>query len=129
MKTIQSQPQNEDLRSVLGRIIRELEDSHTYKGKLSIERVVPLPDASPDTPAGYPHLTVEEQGSTKLLGLIPHNYKKTILMVKEGFYDAEEKGRKDMFVFLNSKACEAVARKCLDEYGTRNQATKINYKS
>jgi len=82
MKTIQNQSQNEDLRTVVERIVRDLEDSHAYKGKLSIERVLPPPNASTDTPAGYPHLTVEVEEQTKLLGLIPHNQKKIILMVK-----------------------------------------------
>jgi hypothetical protein len=129
MKTIQNESQNEDLRTVVERIVQDLENSHTYKGKLVIERVEPPPNASTNTPAGYPHLMVEVEERTKLLGLIPHDRKKTILIVKEGFYDIEDKGRKDMFVFLKSKSCEAVARKHFEEYGTRNQAAEIVYKS
>jgi hypothetical protein len=111
------------------RIVRDLEDSHTYNGKLSVERVLPPPNASPNTPAGYPHLTVEQQEHTKLLGLIPRDKKTTILIVKEGFYDVEEKGRKDMFVFLKSQSCAVIAKRHLEEYGTRNQVTEIVYRS
>jgi len=129
MKTIQNQAQNEDLRTTVERIVQDLENSDTYKGKLVIERVEPPPTASTNTPAGYPHLTVELQEHTKLLGLIPRNKKTTILIVKEGFYDIEEKGRRDMFAFLKSPSCAAIAKKYLEEYGTRNQATEIIYKS
>ncbi len=129
MKTIQNQAQNEDLRTTVERIIQDLENSHTYKGKLIIERVEPPPNASTNTPAGYPHLTVEEQKRTKLLRLIPHGQKTTVLMVKEGFYDVEDTGRKDMFVVLKSKSCEVVARRHLEEYGAQNRVTAIVYKS
>ncbi len=129
MKTIQSEAQNEDLRKVMERIVRDLEDSHTYSGKLSVERVLPPASASSNTPAGYPHLAVEQQEHTKLLGLIPRDKKTTILMVKEGFFDLEEKGRKDMFVVLKSPNCAAIAKKYLQEYATRNHVTEILYKS
>lgn len=129
MKTIQNESQNKDLRTVVERIVQDLENSHTYKGKLVIERVEPPPNASPDTPAGYPHLTVEEQRRTRLLGLIPHDQKTTILMVKEGFYDVDDTGRKDMFVVLKSKSCEIVAKRHLEEYGARNRVTAVVYKS
>jgi len=129
MKTIQGQSQNDDLRSVVERIVVDLENSRTYKGKLVIARVEPPPNASADTPAGYPHLMVEEQEQTKLLGLIAHNRTRVILLVKEGFYDIEEKGRKDAFVFLKSRSCEAVAREHFGAYGARHQATEVVYKS
>ncbi len=129
MKTIQSQLQNDDLRGMVERIVGDLESSHTYEGRLVITRVEPPPNASPNTPAGYPHLTVEEQRRTRLLGLIPHDQKVTILMVKEGFYDVEDTGRKDMFVVLKSKSCEVVAKRHLEEYGARNQVTAVVYKS
>jgi len=129
MRTVQSQPQNEDLMNVVERIVHELEESHAYKGKLCVERVLPPPNVSTNTPAGYPHLTIEIEERTKFLGLIPHTRKRVILIVKEGFYDIEDKGRKDVFVLLKSKSCEVVARKHFEEYGTRNQATEIVYKS
>jgi hypothetical protein len=129
MKTIQSQSQNDDLRDVVERIVQDLENSHAYRGKLLIARVEPPPNASPDTPAGYPHLMVEEQEQTKLLGLIPYDRKRVILLVKEGFYDIEEKGRKDAFVFLKSKSCEAVVREHFGAYRARHQATEVVYKS
>jgi hypothetical protein len=128
-KTIQSQAQNDDLRGVVEGIVQDLESSHAYKGKLVITRVEPPASVSPGTPDGYPHLMVEEHERTRLLGLIPHNRKRVILLVKEGFYDIEEKGRKDVFVFLKSKGCEAIAREHLGEYGARHQTTEVVYKS
>jgi hypothetical protein len=128
MKTIQSQDQREELRSVLEKIVQELKNSHLYEGKLSVERALPPPGTPKDTPAGWPHLTVQEEKQKKFLGLIPYNKKKIIFIVKEGFYDIEDKGRKDMFVLLRYKSCEAIAKKHLEEYGKKNQVTEIVYK-
>lgn len=129
MKTIQSQDQREDLRAVVERIVQALENSRLYGGKLSVDRVIPPPGASTDTPAGHPHLIVEEEKQKKLLGLIPYTQKKTIFVVKEGFYDLEDKGRKDMFVLLTSKGSESIVRKHLEDYGKNNQVTEIVYKT
>jgi hypothetical protein len=127
MKTIQSQAQNEDLVRVMEKIVRDLEDSRTDDGRLFVERVLPPPGASADTPVGYPHLTVQQEKRVRLFGLIPYNKKKTVFIVKEGFYDIEDKGRKDMLVMLRSKGGEAVIREHLEEYGRRNQVTEIVY--
>jgi len=129
MKTIQSQDQSEELRSVIEKIVQELENSGLYNGKLSIERVIPLPGTPTDTPAGYPHLLVQEEKQKKLLGLIPYDKKEILFIVKEGFYDIEDKGKKDMFVLLRHKNCEAIAKKHLEDYGKNNQVTEIIYKS
>jgi hypothetical protein len=128
MKAIQSKNQREELRNVLEKIAQELESSHLYTGKLSIERVLPPPETPINTPAGYPHLIVQEQKQHKFLGLIPCNRKEIILIVKEGFYDAEDKGRKDMFVRVISKSSETIVKKHLEEYGKKNQVTEIVYK-
>jgi hypothetical protein len=127
MKTIQSKNQREEIRSVVEKIVQDIEKTCLYKGKLSIERVLPPPDTSANTPAGYPHLIVQEEKQKKFLGLIPHNTKEIILFVKEGFYDAEDKGRKDMFVRVLSKSAQAIIKKHLDEYGRKNQVTEIIY--
>lgn len=129
MKTIQSQDQREELRSVLEKIVQELEKSRLYEGKLSVERVLPLLGAPTDTPAGYPHLIVQERKQKKFLGLIPYDKKETIFIVKEGFYDIEDKGRKDMLVLLKSKSSETIIKKHLEEYGKKNQVTEIIYKT
>ena len=128
MKTIQSQEQREGLRIALEKIVQNLENSHLYEGKLSVERVLPPSSAPTDTPAGYPHLIVQEERQKKFLGLFPYNQKKIILIVKEGFYDIEDKGRKDMFVFLRAKSSETIVKKHFDEYGKKNQVTEIFYK-
>jgi len=128
MKTIQSQEQSEGLRIVLEKIAQELESSGLYEGKLSVERVVPSSTTPKNTPAGYPHLIVQEEKEKKFLGLVSHNQKKIILIVKEGFYDIEDKGRKDMFAFLRFKSSETIIKKHLDEYGKRNQVTEIVYR-
>ncbi len=129
MKAIQSQDQSGELRSVIEKIVQELENSHLYEGKLSIKRALPPPGTPTDTPAGYPHLTIQEEKKKKFLGLIPYNKKEIIFIVKEGFYDIEDKGRKDMFVLLRSKSCETIAKKHLEEYGKKNQVTEIVYKT
>jgi hypothetical protein len=129
MKTIQSQDQSEEIRSVLEKIVQELENSRLYEGKLSVERAIPPAGTPTDTPAGWPHLMVQEEKQKKFLGLIPHDKKEIILIVKEGFYDIGDKGRKDMFVFLRHKSCEAIVKKHLDEYGKKNQVTEIVYKT
>jgi hypothetical protein len=129
MKTFQSDAQNEDLRNVLERIVQDLRNSDIYYGHLSVERVLPPPGIPTETPAGYPHLMIQEEKQTKLLGLIPYNSQKMIVGVKEGFYDIEEKVRKDMFVFLAPKSPEAIVKKHLEEYARRNQVTEIVYKT
>jgi hypothetical protein len=129
MKTIQSEAQNEDLRNVLKGIVQDLQNSHAYDGNLSVERVFPPPGMPTETPAGYPHLMVQEEKRTKLLGLIPHNSKKMIVGVKEGFYDIEEKGRKDMFVLLGPKSPETIVKKRLEDYARRNQVTEVVFKT
>jgi hypothetical protein len=129
MKTIQSEAQNEDLRNVLERIVRDIQNSHAYDGNLSVERVLPPPRIPMETPAGYPHLIVQEKKKIKLLGLIPYNSMKMIVGVKEGFYDIEEKGRKDMFVFLGPKSPETIVKKHLEDYARRNQVTEIVFKT
>jgi len=129
MKTIQTQEQREGLRSVLEKIVQDLENSRIYEGKLSVERAIPPPGTPTDTPAGYPHLMVQEQKQKKLLGLIPYNKKEILFIVKEGFYDIEDKGRKDIFVLLRSKRSETIVKKHLEEYGKKNQVTQIVYKT
>ena len=129
MKTIQSQDQREGLRSVLEKIIQELENARLYEGKLSIERVVPPPGTPTDTPAGYPHLMVQEERQKKFLGLIHYNKKEILFIVKEGFYDIEDKGRKDMFVLFKSKSSKMIVQKHLEDYAKKNQVTEIVYKT
>ena len=128
METIQSQEQSEELKKVVEKITAELGKCGLFKGNLSVERVVPSPTAPKNTPAGYPHLTIQEEKQKMFLGLVPYNQKKLILIVKEGFYDIEEQGRKYMFVFIRSKSSETIVRKHLDEYGKNNQVTGITYK-
>jgi len=129
MKTIQSQSQSEELKKEVERIVQDIEKSCLYDGKLSIERVLPLPGAPTNTPAGYPHLTVQVERQKKFLGLIPYQEKKVICIVKEGFYDIKENGRKDMLVLLRSKSSETIIKKHLEEYGKNNQVTEIIYKT
>jgi hypothetical protein len=129
MKTIQSQDQREEIRSALEKIVQELEKSRLYEGKLSVERVLPPPGTPTDTPAGYPHLIVQERKQKKFLGLIPYDKKEILFIVKEGFYDIEDKGRKDMLVLLKSKSSETIIKKHLEEYGKKNQVTEIIYKT
>ena len=128
MKTIQSQEQREGLGIVVEKIVQDLKNSGLFVGNLSVERVLPSPATPKDTPAGYPHLMIQEERQKKFLGLFPYKEKKTILIVKEGFYDIEDKGRKDMFVFIRSEGARAIAKKNFDEYGKRNQVTEIVYK-
>jgi hypothetical protein len=129
MKTIQSQDQSGELRSVIEKIVQELENSHLYNGELSVERDIPPPGTPADTPAGYPHLLVQEEKQKKFLGLIPYVKKEILFIVKEGFYDIEDKGRKDIFVLLKSKSSKMIVQKHLEEYGKKNQVTEIVYKT
>jgi len=129
MKTIQSQDQREELRSVVEKVVQELKNSRLYEGKLSVERVLPPHGTLTDTPAGYPHLAVQEEKQKKLLGLISYVKKEILFIVKEGFYDIEDKGRKDIFVLLKSKSSETIIKKYLEEYGKKNQVTEIVYKT
>ena len=129
MKTVQSQDQREELRGVVERIVQALEKSRLCGGKLSVGRVLPPPGAATNTPGGYPHLMVQEERQRKFLGLIPYNKKEVILIVKEGFYDMEDRGRKNMFVLLRSKSWETIVKKHLEEYGKKNQVTEIVYKT
>jgi hypothetical protein len=125
MKTFQNVNQHEELRSVLEKIVEEMKNSHLYEGEYSIERILPPPETPKNTPAGYPHLIIQTKKESKILGLIPHNTKKTILIVKEGLYDVEDNGRKDMFIRICSKNAETIIKKHLKEYGTKNQITEI----
>lgn len=127
MKTIQSKNQSQEIRSVVEKIVQDIEKARLCQGKLSIERVLPPPGTSTNTPAGYPHLIILEQKQKKFLGLIPYNAKEIILIVKEGFYDVEDKGRKDMFVRLLSNSAQAIIKKHLDEYSRKNQVMEIIY--
>jgi hypothetical protein len=129
MKTIQSQEQQEALRVVLEKVVQELESTRVCEGKLAIERILPPPETPTSTPAGYPHLLVQEKQQKKFLGLVPYHKKRILFIVKEGFYDPEDKGRKDMFVLLNSKIGEAIVRRHLEEYGKKNQVTEIIYRT
>ena len=129
MKTIQSQDQSEELRGVVEKIVQELESRHLYDGKLSVERVIPPPGTPTDTPAGYPHLLVKQEQAKKFLGLIPYEKKEILFIVKEGFYDIEDKARKDVFILFRHKNCEAIVKKHLEEYGKKSQVTEIIYKS
>ncbi len=128
MKTIQTPQQSEEIRIVIEKIVHELENEHIFSGKLSIERAVPSPVAPKNTPAGFPHLLVALEEQKKILGLIPSSKKSVIFIAKEGFYDLEDKGRKDIFVFLKSKPAEKIVKKHLDEYGKKNQVTEVVYK-
>ncbi len=125
MKTFQNENQSEELRSVLKKIAEEMKNSHLEEGEYSIERVLPPPETPKNTPAGYPHFIIQVKKASKILGLIPHNIKKTILIVKEGLYDVEDKGRKDMLIRICSKNAETIIKKHLKEYGTKNQVTEI----
>ena len=129
MKTIQSQDQSEELKSVIEKIVQELENSRLYNGKLSIERAVPPSGTPKDTPAGYPHLLVQEEKQKRFLGLIPYDKKEILFIVKEGFYNIEDKGRKDMFVLLKSKSSKMIVQKHLGDYAKKNQVTEIVYKT
>ena len=125
MKTIQTQEQSEELKNVVEKITDELRSSGLFKGSLSIERVVPSPTAPKTTPAGFAHLIVQEEVQKKVLGLISQKVKNILFIVKEGFYDIDEKGRKDIFVFLKSKTVESIVKKHLDEYGRKNSAETV----
>ena len=129
MKTIQSQDQREELKKVLEKIVQEFEHSNLFAGKLSIERVFPPPETPTNTPAGFPHLMVQEEQQKKFLGIFPYNKTEIIFLVKEGFFDVEDKGRKDMFVLLRSKNSETIVKKHLEEYSKKNQVTEIVYLS
>jgi hypothetical protein len=127
MRMIRFPLPSEDLGHVVRRIVRELEDSHTYDGELIVTRVLPSGGASASTPAGHPHLLVVEERLAKLLGLIPYRSKQTILVVKEGFYDVEDTGSRDMFVVLRRWNCAAIVRRHLEEYGRRHHVTQVVY--
>jgi hypothetical protein len=129
MKTFQNEAQNEDLRNILENIVQELQNFRTYKGNLSVERVFPPPGIPLETPAGYPHITIQEEKQTNILGLVRYTSKDMIVGVKEGFYDIEEKGRKDMFVLLGPKCPETIVKKHLEEYAKKNQVTEIVFKT
>ena len=109
------------------RIVQDLEDSHMYEGELSIAKVFPFLRYSPGDPAGDPYLTVQEEKRTRLLGLIPYKRKTTLLTVKEGSYDVDGTGSRDLFVVLRCRSCETVARQHLEEYGRRHHVAQIVY--
>jgi hypothetical protein len=129
MKTIQSQNQSEELRKVVESIVQDLEKIGLYEGKLSIERAIPPAGTPTSTPAGYPHLAVHVEKQKKFLGLIAYKKKELICVVKEGFYDIQEKGRKDMLVLLQSKDAEIIIKAHLEKYGNNNQVTEIVYRT
>ncbi len=125
MKTIQNPFYNEELKTVVEKIVQDIEHYRIYDGKLSIERMVPPAGTSTNSPAGFPHLAIYIEKQKKLFGLIPHKKKMMLCVIKEGFYDTQENGRKDVLVLLQSKDVEAIIKKHLEEYGKRNQATDI----
>jgi hypothetical protein len=127
MRTTHCQFLSEDLKLVVKRIVQDVGDSHEYEGELFVTRVLPSRRSSPTTPAGNPHLIVEEEKRGTLLGLIPYRRKRILLLVKEGFCDMEDKGSKDMFLVLRCKNYETVARRHLEEYGRKNHVTQIVY--
>ena len=128
MKTIQSQDQGEALRKVLEEIVRDIEEASLYEGSIYVERRVPPPGTPTDTLADYPSLVVLEERQTKLLGLIPYHKTRIIFIVKEGFYDMQDTGRKDILVLLISKGAEMIVRKRLQEYGRQHQVTEVVFK-
>jgi len=129
MKTIQSEDQRDELRGVVEKIVQDLEKSRLYGGKLTVARALPPPGAPTNTPAGYPHLVVQEEKERKFLGLIPYSKKEIIFIVKEGFYDIEDRGRKDVLVLLRSESSKTIVKKHLEEYGKKNQVTEVVYKT
>jgi hypothetical protein len=129
MKTIQSEEQRQELRKVIEKIVEAFEKSHFYTGKLSIDRVLPPAGAHANSPAGYPHLLVQEEIQKKILGIIPCNKKNILFIVKEGFFDIDDKGKKEMIVLLRSKSSETFVKRYLEEYGKVNQVTDIIYRT
>lgn len=129
MKTIQSQNQSDELKKVVESIVQDIEKSGVYQGKLSIERELPPPGTPDNNPAGYPHLIVRLEKQRKILGLIPYKKKVTMCIVKEGFFDLHDNGRKDMLVLLRTKRAETIIKNYLEEYGKNNQVTEIIYKT
>lgn len=129
MKTIQSQDQNNELRKALETIVHDLEESKVYAGKFLIERILPPTGTPADKPAGYPHLMVLVEIQTKVLGLFPLKYTKTLFVVKEGFYDPEDTGEKKMFVIIRAPKTALIVKKHLEEYGKKFQVTDIIYRT
>jgi hypothetical protein len=129
MKTSQSQSQNEELKKTVERIVQDIDKSCLYEGKIFMERVIPPAGTPTNTPAGYPHLAIHIEKQKKFLGLVSYKKKYLICVVKEGFYDIQEKGRKDMLVLLQSKEVEAIVKKHLEEYGKNNHITDIILKT
>jgi hypothetical protein len=129
MKTILNPNQSEELKKVAEKIVQDIELYHVYDGKLSIERSNPPAGTPSTTPAGYPHLAIYIEKRKKFLGLIPYKKRLMLCAIKEGFYDIQENGRKDVLVLLQSKEVEAIIKKHLEEYGKNNQATDIILKT
>jgi len=129
MKTIQSQEQGEELKKVVEKIVNDIKLFSLCKGDVFMERATPPAGTPITTPAGYPHLAVYTEEQKKILGLIPYRKKMMICVIKEGFYDIQETGKKDMLVLLRSKNVETVVKSHLEEYGKRNQVTEIIYKT
>jgi hypothetical protein len=129
MKTIQSQEQSEELKKVVEKIVKDIKMFSLCKGNVSMERALPPAGTPTTTPAGYPHLSVYTEEQRSVLGLIPYKKKLTICIIKEGFYDIQETGKKDMLVLLRSKNAETVIKSHLEEYGKKNQVTEIIYKA
>ena len=99
MKVIQSQDQGEELGKKLEEIVRDLKAASLYEGSISVERIVPTPDTPTDALEGYPTWVVREERQTKLLGLIPHDKRRIIFAVKEGFYDMQDTGARTCLSF------------------------------
>ncbi len=128
MRVIQNQEQAEDLRRQVEMIVLDLKAASLYEGRISVERVIPPQDAPGDTLEGYPSLLVREERQTRMLGIVPYHRKRVIFAVKEGFYDLQDAGRKDILVFLNSRSAKAIVRKHLQEFGRRHQVTEVVFK-
>ncbi len=119
MKSIQSEEQRQELRKVIEQIVEALENSHVFTGKLSIDRVLPPAGAPANSPAGFPHLIVQEEIQKKILGILPFRKKNIIFIVKEGFFDMEDKGKKEMIVLLRSMSSETYVKKYLNDYSKK----------
>ncbi|MCE5185895.1 MAG: hypothetical protein LLF76_07200 [Planctomycetaceae bacterium] len=127
MKTIQTQ--SAELKLTVEKIAQEIQLLHVDQRKISVERILPPAGTPTATPAGFPHWAVYAEKEQKFLGLIPYKKKTMICVVKEGFYDLQDSGRKDVLVLLKSNAAEPIIKKHLAEYAQQNQVTEVVYKT
>lgn len=127
MRILRLHAYREDLQSVIRQIVRDLEDSRICEGRLFITRVLPPRGRPAGEPAGAPCLVIEEERHVKLLGVIPYIRRKTILAVRDGFYDIVNRQSRDMCVILGCRNCEAIAMTRLEEYGRRKFVTHVVY--